>query len=139
MTVTNTSESGTTVSVEFDVDLLSAFDEWWQSREYENRGQALRVLVRNATYESDGSNDGIKTPSDPQLREVYVWLHDRSDHRGRVPSTESISDLAQKLSMKEKYVKNSRLKPLERADWIRPNYTYIEVIERTPDQETEGE
>ena len=139
MTELSTYESGTTVSVEFDADLLTAFDEWWQNGTYESRSEALRVLVRNATNESVGSDDGIKTPSDPKLREVYLWLHDRRDHRGRVPSTESISDLAQKLSMKEKYVKNSRLKPLERAGWIHPKYAYIRVIERTPDQEVESE
>lgn len=85
-------------------------------------------VIREAVISYLPSED-ILGPDNPKLRNTSAFLLERADERGRVQSSEVISDLAQKLSIKGKYVKSSRLEPLKRGGWIRPNHHYIEVKE----------
>ena len=121
--------------------VLQVCDKDLHSRasEFANRHGWTTVKVVRRALEEFLPGDNMNVPCDPKLRESYLWLQKRTDDRNRVPSSEAISDLAQKLSIKEKYVKTSQLEPLKRAGWIHPKYTYIEVVDPTIAQDRLGE
>lgn len=98
----------------------------------DEHGKAQSEVVRNA-LDSYLPSDDVTGPEDPNLRETWRWLRDRADDQGHINAQAAVSELAQSLGMKEKFVKSSRLKPLERRAWIYPNYTYIKVVEPTVD------
>lgn len=97
----------------------------------EKKDTTLSEEIRNAVrgYVPSDDDDTQPMPEDPELETVYRWLRDRADDQGYVPSQPALSGLAQKLSIKEEFVKNARLKPLERGGWIQPSYSHIRVLD----------
>lgn len=98
----------------------------------DEHGKAKSEVVRNA-LDSHLPSDDVTGPEDSDLRETWRWLRDRADSRGHINAQAAVSELAQSIGIKEKFVKSSRLKPLERRGWIHPNFTYIVVVEPTVD------
>lgn len=95
----------------------------------DQHGVAKSEVIREALDGHLPSDESVG-PQDPDLRETWRWLRDRADDRGLIESEPAVSELAQQLGMKEKFVKTSRLRPLERKGWIVPNYSTIRVIDQ---------
>lgn len=96
----------------------------------DEHGETNSDVIRDAVREYLPDDADMTGPKDTDLRETWQWLRDRVNDRNRIRSEAAVSELAQAFGMKEQFVKSSRLKPLERKGWVRPNYSHIEVIDR---------
>jgi Arc/MetJ-type ribon-helix-helix transcriptional regulator len=105
-------------------DLLERVEDFADEHEL-SKSDVIRTAVREYL-----PNDDIIGPQSQQLREVYLWLLHRSNDQNRITGKMALNELSQTLSMKEEFVKSSRLVPLERNGWIRASKGIIEVIER---------
>lgn len=87
-------------------------------------------IVRTALYEFLPDDPDRNVPTDPKLRQVYLWLRERSDNRNLVPGPSALSKLAQKHQMDQEFIKHAYLRPLERDEWIVPKNGNIFVVEK---------
>lgn len=75
-------------------------------------------------------DEGAGGPADPELRNVYNWLRERSNDRNLIAGKDALGDLSQNLSMNKRFVKSGYLDPLRRDGWIEtPNMGVIRVVE----------
>lgn len=72
-------------------------------------------------------DDAAAGPEDPALRDTYHWLCERADDYGQIDAQAATTGLAQALSMKEQFIKRSRLDPLRRKEWIEATFGTIWV------------
>lgn len=85
-------------------------------------------LTRTALDEFLPEEETTSGPSDPKLREAYLWLRNNADDRDEIPAQLAMTTLAQELGMNKQLVRQNRLAPLERTGWIEPNFGTITVI-----------
>lgn len=96
----------------------------------DEHGETNSDVIRDAVREYLPDDGDMSGPKDPDLRETWRWLRDRADERNRISGKAALSELSQRLSMKEEFVKRSRFDPLRRDGWIEARGGVITVVEQ---------
>jgi len=92
----------------------------------DEQGQSKSDAIRDILRQSIPSDD-IEGPTEPKLREAYLWLNRRMDENGKVPADLALSKLAQEFQIDKRFVKRLYLLPLERRGWIEPEFGDLSV------------
>lgn len=92
-----------------------------------SKAEVVREALANHLPEESESHS---LPEDPELREVYLWLRERTDEHNNINAGQAINELSQVHGMKEDFVKLALLDPLVRTGWIDANFGTIHVNDR---------
>lgn len=95
----------------------------------EQTGLAKAEILRRSLEYYLPEIDIGRTPEDPDLRDVYLWLLENSGEGNSIPADVAISELSQRLSKRESIVKRVHLTQLRRGDWIDVSMGVIHVRE----------